>query len=165
MLRHEFLIRAGSVVCGLAVLLSFANSASAVGPFAELAGHWRGSGSVTTSGGIQEAIRCKATYAVNAIGNTMDVNVDCASDSYRVNLISSVSAQNGELSGSWQETTRQIQGQVAGRIRSDDTFQATLQAMGGAIQLAVRTSGKRQAITITAQGSDIQGVSITLRKA
>ena len=149
----------------LAILVALASPTSAAGPFADFAGAWTGTGTITTTDGAQEAIRCRATYAVKSGGDALGINVNCASDSYRVDIVSDVVAQDGALSGSWQETTRQIQGDVTGHIPSPDTFQASLQTPGGGIQLGARTNGKQQAITITSQGSDIRGANITLRKS
>ena len=133
-------------------LATLASPVSAAGPFADFAGTWSGTGSVTSTDGAQEAIRCKATYAVKSGGDALDI-------------VSDVVAQDGTLSGSWQETTRQIQGDVTGRIPSPDTFQASLRTPGGGLQLGARTNGKQQAITITSQGSDIRGANITLRRS
>ncbi len=153
-----------SIVAAALMTTAVITPASAAGPFAGFAGTWRGSGTVSTSDGAQESIRCKATYGVDAGGNSLNINVACASDSYRVNLISTVMANGTSLSGSWQETTRQISGDVAGRIPSPNTLQATMQAMGGGLELVARTNGRSQAISIMVQGSDIKDVSITLRK-
>ncbi len=147
----------------VAVLLVVASPALAAGPFAEFAGNWKGSGTIQTDGG-QEAITCKARYTTGAGDSTLGINVNCASDSYRVNIVSTVVAQGSSLSGSWQETTRQISGDVSGRIPEANTLQASLQTVGGGLQLSARTSGKRQAITFTSQGSDIRGANITLKK-
>ena len=47
---------------------------------------------------------------------------------------------------------------------ANDPSDTRLQTVGGGLQLSARTNGKRQAITITSQGSDIQGANITLKK-
>ena len=146
------------------ILISFASPASAAGPFAEFDGSWTGSGSVITTDGVQEAIRCKATYRVKAGGDALGLDVNCASASYRVDIVSEIIARDGALSGSWQEKTREIQGDVTGRIPSADVLQASLQTAGGGIQLGARTNGKQQAIAITSQGTEIRSVNITLRK-
>ena len=155
----------GILLSTLGLFVALANPASAAGSFTHFVGTWKGGGTVTTVDGNQEKIRCKANYGVNATGDRLDINVDCASDSYRLNLVSTVLAQGGTLSGSWQETTRQIQGDVSGSLPSPDTLQASLQALGGSIELAAQTNGRQQAITITTQGSDIKGAAIKLRRS
>ena len=72
-----------------------------------------------------------------------------------MNLVSNVVARGGALSGSWQETTREISGDVSGSVPEPNTLQASLQTMGGGLQLGARINGRRQVITITSQGSDI----------
>ena len=142
---------------------SFVTPAVAASPFAGFAGNWTGSGTIQTSAGTEE-IRCKARYTPARDGSTLNINVNCASDSYRVNIVSDVVVQGDGFSGSWQETTRQISGDVSGRFPEPGAFQASLQALGGGIQLGARTNGRRQAITIRLQGSEIQGASLTLKR-
>lgn len=147
----------------VAILLASSSPAWATSPFAGFAGNWKDGGTIKTDGG-QEAIRCRARYNTASDGSTLNINVNCASDSYRVNIVSTVVAQGSSFSGSWQETTRQISGDVSGHIPEPNTFQASLQTVGGGLQLGARTDGARQAITITSNGSDIQGASIILKR-
>ena len=114
--------------------------------------------------GSRESIRCKARYKIGAGGDALAINVLCASDSYRVHILSNVDVQGDTFSGSWQETTRQVSGSLTGGIPAPNTYQASLQTMGGGLELGARTNGTQQAITITSQGSDIAGASILLRK-
>ena len=116
------------------------------------------------SDGSRESIRCKADYAVSG-GDTLAISVDCASDSYTVKLVSNVVAQGNGFSGTWQETTRQVSGNVTGRMSALGQMEASLEGMGFGIQLAATTNGRQQAVTIRSQGTDVQSVSITLRKA
>lgn len=148
----------------LIALASMSAPALAAGPFQSFAGSWTGGGTVTVSGG-QEAIRCRARYTTSGDGNNLAINVNCASDSYRVNIISNVVAQGNSFSGSWRETTRQISGDVSGRVSDPNTFQASLQTLGGGLQLGASANGKQQAISITSQGSDIQGANILLKRS
>ena len=112
--------------------------------------------------GTRETIRCKARYKIGSGGEALGINVLCASDSYRVHILSHVVVQGETFSGSWQETTRQISGNLTGDIPAP--YQASLQTLGGGLELGARTNGRQQAITITSQGSDIAGADIVLRK-
>lgn len=156
-----FHVVAAALVLGCAVAGS--STARAAGPFQAFAGTWKGGGTVSLNGS-QEAIRCKAVYTVAGDGNSLNIDVNCASDATRVNIVSNVVARGDSFSGSWEETTRGISGDVSGRIPEPNTFQASLQTMGGGLQLGARSNGKRQAITITSQGSEIQGASIALKR-
>ena len=138
--------------------------AAAAGPFANFAGEWTGGGDINMVDGSHEKIRCKASYGVGPSGDALNINVNCASDSYRVNIISNVVAQGSSFSGTWRETTRQVSGDVTGQIPGPGQYQANLQGTGFGLELAATSNGKIQAITINAQGADVQSVKISLRR-
>ena len=159
-------LRRLATVLPLAALLTAAAApAFAAGPFNGFPGEWTGSGDVTMSDGSRDKIRCKASYSVGPSGEALYINVNCASDSYRVNIISNVVAQGTAFSGTWRETTRQVSGDVTGQVPSAGQYQASLQGTGFGLELAATSNGKIQAITITSQGTDVQSVKISLHKA
>ena len=80
-----------------------------------MAGIWSGSGTVTLDDGSTERIRCRATYAVGAGGNGLNQSLTCASDSYKFNLCSNIIAQGSAISGTWSESSRNINGNLEGR--------------------------------------------------
>lgn len=134
------------------------------GVFDAFLGSWNGSGTITSTGGGSEPVRCKSSFR-STDGNRLAVTVVCASDSYKFNLSSSVVAQGDQFSGSWQEETRQVQGDVRGTMSSPDTMQASLDALGGGVQIGARANGKQMAITIQSQGSEVRDVKINLRRS
>jgi hypothetical protein len=163
---EKFGLRGIATALPLAVLLSSAAApAFAAGPFTGFPGEWTGTGDVTMSDGSRDKIRCKASYSVGPSGEALNINVNCASDSYRVNIISNVVAQGNSFSGTWRETTRQVNGDVTGRVPAQGEYQASLQGTGFGIELAATSNGKVQAITINSQGTDVQSVKISLRKS
>src|SRR4051812_14815039 len=105
---------AGKAAC--VVVLSFLAlpSQAEQRPFAGLAGSWAGSGTIGTSNGTRERIRCRASYAVNVGGSTLQLSLRCASDSYRFELNSDVRYAAGDISGNWSEATRGIAGSIYG---------------------------------------------------
>lgn len=149
---------------GLLMVPAGTSSAASEGVFADFGGNWRGRGTVSLTDGSHEAIRCRAAYGIRSDGDALSVDVNCASDSYRVHIVANVVAQGTSFSGTWQETTRQVGGNVTGSIPAAGEMQASFQAMGGGLQIGARANGRRQAVTIQSQGSDIQGVSITLKR-
>ena len=151
---------------GLAMVLVTSSlcPASAMGAFAGFPGTWTGSGSILMTDGSRETIRCRADYLTAAAEDALNIHVTCASDSYKVDIVADVTARDGVLSGSWRETTRQVEGDVSGRIPRSGQMQASLAAFGGGIQLGATTNGKRQAITLRSQGTDVAGADITLRR-
>ena len=147
-----------------AVFVASASPGDAASVFSGFEGHWRGGGTVSLTDGSREAIRCRATYALRGDGGSLSVDVNCASDSYRVHIAANVVAQGDAFSGNWQETTRQVGGAVTGRIPAPGEMQASFETMGGGIQLGATVRGRRQALTMRSQGSDIQAVDISLSR-
>src|SRR5262245_55308147 len=70
------------------------------------AGNWSGNGKITTNDGNSERIRCRSNNASTAKG--LALSLRCASDSYKFDLASDVTNDGGNISGSWNETTRGV---------------------------------------------------------
>ncbi|MGB6327166.1 MAG: hypothetical protein WBG11_15715 [Methylocella sp.] len=134
------------------------------GPFLGLSGHWSGAGTVTLTNGATERIRCKAAYAVNPTGKSLQQTLRCASDSYRLEISSNVVSEGGSLSGSWAEATRGVSGNISGRASGAEIV-ANVAAAGFAARLDVRIQGDKQSVTIRPQGdTEVSAVAISLRK-
>jgi hypothetical protein len=150
-----------------AIVALFVASASASyaesGPFAGMAGNWSGGGTVTLDDGSTERIRCRASYAVGAGGNGLNQSLTCASDSYRFNLSSNVVAQGGALSGTWSESSRNINGNLEGR-GSSGNFQVTASAPGFTASITLTTRGNKQSVMIRSD-SVFRGASISLSRS
>lgn len=142
---------------------STTSHAQAGGAFAGMAGVWSGGGTVTLDDGSTERIRCRATYAVGAGGNGMQQTLTCASDSYKFSLSSNVTAQGSAVSGTWAETSRNIQGNIEGRS-SPGSVQVTATAPGFSANISLRTTGNKQSVSIRAE-SQFKGASISLTRS
>jgi len=141
---------------------SSSGHAQAGGPFAGMAGVWSGGGTVTLDDGSTERIRCRATYAVGAGGAGLQQTLTCASDSYKFNLSSNVTAQGSAISGTWAETSRNIMGNIEGRS-SPGVIQVIASAPGFSANISLRTSGNKQSVVIRAE-SQFKGASISLTR-
>ena len=142
---------------------SVSGHAQAGGPFAGMAGVWSGGGTVTLDDGSTERIRCRATYAVGAGGNGLQQTLTCASDSYKFNLSSNLLAQGGTISGTWNESSRNINGAIEGRS-ANGVFQVVATAPGFSANLTLTTRGNRQSVVIKAE-SQFRGASINLSRS
>lgn len=136
--------------------------AQAGGPFAGMAGVWSGGGTVTLEDGSTERIRCRATYAVGAGGSGLQQTLTCASDSYKFNLNSNVTAQGPTISGSWSETSRNINGNIEGRA-GGGVIQVVASAPGFNANISLTTRGNKQSVVIRAE-SQFRGASISLTR-
>jgi hypothetical protein len=130
------------------------------GPFAGMAGVWAGGGTVTLDDGSRERLRCRANYAV--AGNTLTMNLTCASDAYRFDLRAGVVSEGGAISGTWSETSRNVGGNLAGRGGAGN-FQVLASSAGFNANISLRTAGSKQSIAIRAD-SIFRGADISLSK-
>jgi hypothetical protein len=133
------------------------------GAFAGMAGVWSGVGTVTLDDGSTERIRCRATYAVGEGGNGMQQTLTCASDSYKFNLSSNIQAQGSAISGTWNEASRNINGNIEGRA-GGGVVQVIANAPGFSANISLTTRGNKQSVVIRAE-SQFKGASITLTRS
>jgi hypothetical protein len=113
--------------------------------------------------GATERIRCRATYAVSQAGNGLNQSLVCASDSYKFDLRSDVVAENGVLSGSWTETSRNVGGNLQGRAGAGH-FDVMVTAPAFTARLTLTTKGNKQSVSISSD-SQIKGASIALSRS
>jgi hypothetical protein len=143
----------------MASLASSASHAQA-NAFAGMSGTWSGSGTVALDDGSSERIRCRSVYKV--AGAAMEMNLTCASDAYKFNLQAAVEAQNGEVTGNWTESSRNVGGSIQGR-GGHGSFQVIAQAAGFNASIALKTTGNKQSISMKAD-SQFRAANISLSK-
>jgi hypothetical protein len=158
--KSTLIVAAAAALLGLAALPGTVQAFS--GPFTAMSGSWTGSGTITTSSGNKERIRCRAKYDVDGGGSTLDLMLRCASDSYNFELQSNVAHSNGTVSGNWSENTRHVGGNIEGSARGN----AIHVRVSGVISatLGVSTNGNQQSISIQAPGTEMQSVAISLSR-
>jgi hypothetical protein len=165
-------LRPSTAACGtlaaavLALVLLAAPPARAqgTGPFEVMAGSWSGSGMVNTSDGSHERVRCLAKYVSEKAGNGVQLDLRCATDSYKVEFTSNIVQSGGSLSGNWFEKTRRVGGQISGRAEGD---LVNVRASGQTFTaiLTVKTQGTRQTFRMESPGAWIPEFSIALNRA
>jgi hypothetical protein len=129
----------------------------------DMAGSWFGGGRVYLSDGTNERIACRATYDVGDEGRALQQHLLCASDSYRFDIGSRVTEDQGRILGTWSESTRNVSGNVSGVARGGQVW-ADVSGNGFEARLALVTSGNSQRVTITPNGSDVREVTVALRR-
>jgi len=152
-----------AAVALMAVSLFSAPSQAQSGPFNGLAGVWAGAGTVTLDDGSSERIRCRATYAVGEGGRGLNQTLTCASDSYKFDLRSNVTAEGNEITGSWSEISRNISGTIQGR-GGNGVIQVVASAAGFNANISLTTRGNRQSVLIKSEGS-FKAANITLSRS
>ncbi|MHB0767914.1 hypothetical protein [Bradyrhizobium sp. 5.13L] len=156
--RNRRLLIAAAVMFAAGIVNSESNAQS--GPFAAMAGSWSGSGTVTLDDGSTERIRCRAKYA--PIGPTMEMSLTCASDAYKFNLAANVQSAGHAISGSWSEASRNISGSLQGR-GGGGNFEVVASAAGFNANIALKTSGNKQTVTMRAD-SQFRGANISMSR-
>jgi hypothetical protein len=134
---------------------------AADGPLAQFAGSWSGNGKITVQNGSSERIRCRSSNT--ASGNGLALTLRCASDSYKFELASDITSDGGNISGSWNETTRGVVGTLTGKATASN-ITATATAVGFNAAMAIKSSGNSLSVSIRSPGSEISEVAITMAK-
>jgi hypothetical protein len=153
----------GLMIVASGALWAQAGMARTSNPFAAFFGSWRGSGHVVGSDGHSERISCRATYSESNDGQALSQSLVCASDSYRFDVHSYVVADGRDVQGHWEEATRNVTGQLSGRVE-DGRFDGSIVGPAFTAQMSLKTTGRRQAVSITPQGGDIAKVDIMLSR-
>jgi hypothetical protein len=66
------------------------------------------------------------------------------------------------VEGHWQETTRQVQGNLTGQIVDGD-LEGGVVGPGFTAEISLRATGRRQIMSIMPQGGDVNHVIVVLR--
>ena len=152
-------------IVALVLWLFVSDGSYAQAPFNRLAGHWSGSGTIDMSSGARERIKCRAAYDVLGDQRQLQLNLRCASESYKFDLRASAAYSGGAIAGNWSESTRGVGGTISGRA-DGERFHVVARAMSFVATLTLVTHGGYQSVSIRTQDpqADIRGVSISLRR-
>jgi len=153
--------KAGVLVFALVLASGAARAAS---PLSPLAGTWSGGGTLSTSDGMQERLRCRASYDVDGSGSEVRLNLRCASQSYNFDLAGQAAYRGGAISGQWSEATRNASGTISGRA-SGDHIEAAARGDSFSANLSLTTQGNRQTVSIRPQGANVTAVSLSLSRS
>ncbi len=155
--------RAGVLLLAALYLPGGAIQAAVSSPFVAMAGSWSGGGVLSTTDGMQERLRCRASYDVAAGGAELRLNLKCASQSYNFDLASEVQYRGGAISGSWSEASRNASGTISGRAAGDH-IEAAARGENFSANLSLTTRGGQQTVSIRPQGTNVTAVSIALNR-
>ena len=160
----RLLAKRTAIAAALALVCGFGSvPAQAEGPFGPLAGSWSGTGRISLSSGARERIRCRAHYAPSNAGAALRLDLRCASDSFKFELRSNLSAFGSSVSGVWSEITRDVSGTISGTA-NETVVNVTARSPQFSAFLNVTTNGNRQDISIQSPGSEMSEVTISLAR-
>jgi len=96
-------------------------------------------------------------------GEALSQTIVCASASYRLDIQIYVEASGQTVQGYWRETTRNVSGQLTGRIQGG-LFEGAVMGQGFTAGISLRSNGRRQTVNIAPSGGDIANVRIELER-
>jgi hypothetical protein len=137
--------------------------ASAEQRFDDVAGSWSGVGSMKPSDGPRERVRCKVDYTVGNEGQSVKMDVRCASDAYKMELRANIDQSGSALSGNWFESQYRQGGKISG-LNINGLIEAKIEGDTITALLTVRTKGNRQSFSMESPGAWVSQVSIDLQR-
>src|SRR6202163_2098841 len=147
--------------CSLLMTILATAPARAEPGFDNVAGSWSGGGSMKPKDGPRERVRCKVDYIVKNTGQSVKMNVRCASDAYKMDLSANIDQNGTALSGNWFESQYRQGGKVSGQ-NVNGVIEAKVESDTITALLTVRTKGSRQTFVMESPGAWISQVSIDL---
>jgi hypothetical protein len=147
--------------CSLSMTVLAAAPARAEQSFDSVAGSWSGGGSMKPSDGPRERVRCKVDYTVKNAGQSVKMNVRCASDAYKMDLSANIDENGTALSGNWFEGQYRQGGKVSGQ-NVNGLIEAKVEGDTITALLTVHTKGNHQTFVMEAPGMWVSQVSIDL---
>ncbi len=160
----------GSALAGMLALVAGATAGSAQttevaqasGAFGQLSGSWSGGGKVKFADGKSERISCRAYYNPKG-GDELGLAIRCASTSYKIEIRANLQHANGRLSGRWEERTFNASGDVTGKA-SRGNISMSINGGGLSGSMSVSYGSSTQAVSISTEGTNLKGVTISLSR-
>ena len=85
-------------------------------PFAGLLGRWTGEGKLGVKDNAPEIVKCRVTYIAGEDADHLKQTIRCATAGGSIEVQSAVSHAAGVLTGTWSETTHNINGELSGQV-------------------------------------------------
>lgn len=148
---------ASFTAAAFAMSFSQANAAEA---FNALKGSWSGAGRASFQGGQSEKLRCTARYGGG--GDSLSLNLKCASPSASINLTGNLGASGSKVSGDWSETNFGLSGGASGSTSGGSVRLRINGSTSGYLTLSV--SGNRHTVALSSQGTSLTGVNVSLAR-
>ncbi len=142
--------------------LGTAAPATAQSDLSVLAGSWSGGGQIRLADGRSERLSCRASYNQRDGGSGLGLSIRCASQSYKIELRSSLKLAGGRVNGSWEERSFNAGGSVTGSSASGLLRLAFSGTMDGS--LSVSYGGSSQQVSIKTSGGELSAISLSLKR-
>lgn len=152
----RWILRCAPVIAILAAAPAYAQQG-----FENVAGSWSGGGMMKPSDGPRERVRCKVDYVPKNNGQSLKLNLRCASDAYKMDLSANIDQNGTDLSGNWFESQYRQGGKISGK-NVNGVIQARVEGDTITALLNVQTKGNHQTFAMESPGAWVSEVSIDL---
>lgn len=132
-------------------------------PFAPLAGRWTGEGRLGLKDSPPETVKCRATYFISDSQNELKQTIRCATAGGSIEVLSEIQNAAGELTGSWKETTRNLEGQLTGSVKPSG-FRIVVKGGDITANMDILVKANKQIIEIQFFNSALVGLSLLMTK-
>jgi len=127
----------------------------------DLAGTWSGTGWMKPSDGPAERIRCKASYVVKKPAKSMNFDLKCASEAYKMLFSAQIEQDGSSISGNWFESEYRQGGKISGTSK-EGLVEARVEGNTEAALVEIRTKADHQSFTLEAPGAWASEVAVEL---
>jgi hypothetical protein len=149
--------------CAFVLAATLASPSFSQSAFTALAGAWTGNGVVELRSGTTERVRCRANYETQGNGQSVKLDLRCASDAYKFELTSTIVQSGDTLSGFWFENTHRVGGKISGQNKNG-LIEARAEGDIVTALLTVKTEGGHQSFLMESPGAQVEQVSIDLHR-
>jgi hypothetical protein len=132
-------------------------------PLDKLVGRWVGEGFLGIKDGNSESVKCRVTYIPAESTHQLKQTVRCASAGGSIEVQSAIVHSGGTISGSWSELTRNMRGDLSGKV-TPRGFQVMVTGTDLSANMNVVINGPRQIIEIQFNNSSLIGLTLVLTK-
>jgi len=147
---------------GLAVASCLVLASSDAGAtFDGLAGAWVGTGWMKPSDGPRERIRCKASYVIKKPEKSLNFELKCASEAYKMLFSAEIEQDGSVISGNWFESEYRQAGKIYG-TSAKGLIEARLEGNTVAAFVTIQTKVNRQTFALEAPGAWASEVTVEL---
>ena len=132
-------------------------------PFTPLIGRWVGEGKLGVKDSPHEVVKCRVTYLAAEDANHLKQNIRCATAGGSIEVLSAIAHNNGQLAGTWSETTHNINGNLTGQV-TPRGFRVVVKGEELAANMDIILRDQKQIVEIQFFNSALYGLTLTLTK-
>lgn len=149
-----------ALISAAAISLS-ANSASANAGLNDLAGSWRGNGTMSFESGKTEDISCNGYY--KGAGD-YSIVIRCKGVSSDFELRSKLKSSGDKVTGSWEERTYHATGDANGTASAGKLNVEFSGSLTGNLEMSFSSSSQSVSVSVGTKGAGIKGVRVSLNR-